>query len=146
MPINMSKMQICSTICKKYANKYANKYVIKYAEYVSKYEKYVISIGNDMCCQKYAKYAIKYAEYEKNVILKKICRICTPHFSDVLRRGQFSLSPVTVTVQAPPAGPTVRAWACGPASGRPKLHRLGLSGDTRHRAWRSDSESAGSAR
>ncbi len=35
------------------------------------------------CCQKYAKYAIKYAEYAKYVILKKICRICTPHFADV---------------------------------------------------------------
>jgi hypothetical protein len=32
--------------------------------------------------EKYAKYAIKYAEYAKYVILKKICRICTPHFAD----------------------------------------------------------------
>jgi hypothetical protein len=42
----------------------------------------VISIENDMSCQKYAKYAIKYAEYAKSVFLKKICRICTPHFAD----------------------------------------------------------------
>jgi hypothetical protein len=35
-----------------------------------------------MCSQKYAKYAIKYAKYAKNVILKKICRICTPYFAD----------------------------------------------------------------
>ncbi len=40
------------------------------------------SIENDMCCQKYAKYAIKYTEYAKYVFLKKICRICTPHFAD----------------------------------------------------------------
>jgi hypothetical protein len=62
--------------------KYAKKYVLKYAEYVIKYAKYVLSIENDMCCQKYAKYAIKYAEHAKYVILKKICRICTPHFAD----------------------------------------------------------------
>ncbi len=40
------------------------------------------SIEIDMCCKKYAKYAIKYAEYVKYVFLKKICRICTPHFAD----------------------------------------------------------------
>ncbi len=28
------------------------------------------------------KYAIKYAKYAKYVILKKICRICTPRFAD----------------------------------------------------------------
>jgi hypothetical protein len=67
---------------KKNAKKNAKKYVIKYAEYVIKYAKYVISIENDMYCQKYAKYAIKYEEYAKYVILKKICRICTPHFAD----------------------------------------------------------------
>jgi hypothetical protein len=44
---------------------------------LKKYAKYVISIENDKCCQKYAKYAIKYAEYAKYAILK-ICRICTP--------------------------------------------------------------------
>jgi hypothetical protein len=82
-----------------YAKKYAKKYVIKYAEYVIKYAKYVISIEYDMCSQKYAKYAIKYAEYAKYVILKKICRICTPHFADAdpghagLRR--YCESPVT---------------------------------------------------
>jgi hypothetical protein len=29
----------------------------------------------------------KYAKYAKYVILKKICRICTPHFADV--EGRF---------------------------------------------------------
>ncbi len=38
---------------------------------------------------KYAKYAIKYAKYAKYVILKKICRICTPHFAD----GRFPTIP-----------------------------------------------------
>jgi hypothetical protein len=42
----------------------------------------VISIENEECYQRNAKYAIKYADYEKYVILKKICRICTPHFAD----------------------------------------------------------------
>jgi hypothetical protein len=55
---------------------------MKYAEYVIKYAKYVMSTEYDMCSRKYAKYAIKYAKYAKYVILKKICRICTPHFAD----------------------------------------------------------------
>ncbi len=54
----------------------------KYAEYVIKYAKYVISIEYDMCSQNYAKYAIKYAKYAKYIILKKICRLYTPHFAD----------------------------------------------------------------
>ncbi len=39
---------------------------------VAKYKKFIA----------YAKYAIKNAKYAKYVIVKKICRICTPHFAD----------------------------------------------------------------
>ncbi len=52
--------------------------------------------------QIFAKYAIKYAEYAKYVILKKICRICTPHFAD-----EGSGGCPTVTDTAP--GPACRA-------------------------------------
>jgi hypothetical protein len=72
-----------------------------------------------MCSQKYAKleYAImiKYAEHAKYVILKKICRICTPHFADeassdsvrVPRVDSVSAEPGSVgrDSRGPPAGP-----------------------------------------
>jgi hypothetical protein len=48
-------------------------------------QKYFISREHDIYSQKYAKYAIKYAKYAKYAILKKICRICTPHFADAGR-------------------------------------------------------------
>ncbi len=76
---------------------------------------------NDMFCQKYAKYAIKYAEYAKYVILKKICRICTPHFADdwnaqavhwALIESRASSLPLGVTgpaIRLPPHDPSLAA-------------------------------------
>jgi hypothetical protein len=58
------------------------KIVGKYAEYAKQYAKYVISSHYDICERKYAKYVIKYAKYAQYAILKKLCRICTPHFAD----------------------------------------------------------------
>ncbi len=58
-----------------------------------------------MCSQKYAKYATKYAERAKYVILKKICRICTPHFAD--DSGAPALK-FTVTPEGPPGPARVR--------------------------------------
>ena len=68
-----------------------------------------------MCCQKYAKYAIKYAEYAKYVFLKKICRICTPHFADVLQ----ATTTTVITTTPRPTNATRRTTTPAPAAKPP---------------------------